>query len=78
MQDAGESDQNSTGPITTHKSGSVMIQILAKPGAKENGITGTVYFLSLSGTYINEVTNSGQEWYTVYITIVPPNTSTSG
>ncbi|KAK3882024.1 hypothetical protein Pcinc_013570 [Petrolisthes cinctipes] len=36
---SGELVQKSTGPISTDKSGSVLIQILAKPGAKENGIT---------------------------------------
>ncbi|CAL4063635.1 unnamed protein product, partial [Meganyctiphanes norvegica] len=35
----GPSEQEDNGPISLDKSGSVVIRVLAKPGAKDNGIT---------------------------------------
>jgi len=37
----GKSETVQTGPITVDKSGDVVIKINAKPGAKNNNITGT-------------------------------------
>ncbi|XP_037718349.1 UPF0235 protein C15orf40 homolog [Drosophila subpulchrella] len=38
--DAKSTPAKETSPITVDKSGNICIQILAKPGAKQNGITG--------------------------------------
>lgn len=39
----GKLETIQTGPITVDKSGSIVIKINAKPGAKNNNITGTLY-----------------------------------
>lgn len=40
VQDVKSETSQATGPITVDKSGSVVIKINAKPGAKNNNITG--------------------------------------
>lgn len=39
----GKSETVQTGPITVDKSGGIVMKINAKPGAKNNNITGIVY-----------------------------------
>lgn len=43
-----KSETIQAGPITVDKSGGIVIKIKAKPGAKNNNITGTIHFLFFS------------------------------
>lgn len=49
----GKLETIQTGPITVDKSGSVVIKINAKPGAKNNNITGTLYYYYSIKKYVN-------------------------
>lgn len=40
-----KSETIQTGPITVDKSGGIVIKIKAKPGAKNNNVTGTINYL---------------------------------
>lgn len=42
-----KSETIQAGPITVDKSGGIVIKIKAKPGAKNNNVTGTISFLFL-------------------------------